>query len=84
MRALGIIQNTVPVKGKVVVVEMRYFGGYSDPTNDANIKATTQQGGTAPIIKYQNYLAKQLPVAVELLHLSRLNRDSLRREHLRQ
>ena len=38
------------------------FGGYSDPTNDANIKATTQQGGTAPIVKYQNYLAKQLPV----------------------
>jgi hypothetical protein len=31
MRALGIIQNTVPVKGKVVVVEMRYFVGPESP-----------------------------------------------------
>jgi peptide/nickel transport system substrate-binding protein len=38
------------------------FGQYSDPTNDANIKATTQVAGNAPIVKYQNYLAKQLPV----------------------
>jgi len=38
-------------------------GSYSDPTNDANIKATdfTQE----PLTTYENYLAEQLPVVWE-------------------
>jgi peptide/nickel transport system substrate-binding protein len=34
-------------------------GSYSDPTNDANIVATTTQ---TPLTRYENYLAEQLPV----------------------
>ncbi|MGH7667008.1 MAG: ABC transporter substrate-binding protein, partial [Candidatus Dormibacteria bacterium] len=41
-------------------------GDYSDPTNDANIRATHTAASTADETKalftYQNYLAKQLPV----------------------
>jgi peptide/nickel transport system substrate-binding protein len=35
-------------------------GNYSDPTNDANIKATNVT--QTPLTTYENYLAKQLPV----------------------
>lgn len=38
------------------------FGRYSDPTNDANIKATTREPGNQPIVKYATYVAQQLPV----------------------
>jgi peptide/nickel transport system substrate-binding protein len=35
-------------------------GSYSDPTNDANITATTSSN--TPLTTYENYLAEQLPV----------------------
>jgi peptide/nickel transport system substrate-binding protein len=38
------------------------FGSYSNPVNDANINATHTVSGTAVLDKYENYLAKQLPV----------------------
>lgn len=37
-------------------------GGYSNPINDANINATHTVTGTAVLHRYENYLAKQLPV----------------------
>lgn len=37
-------------------------GNYSDPINDANIKATQTETGLPPMVKYENYLARQLPV----------------------
>ncbi len=39
-------------------------GSYSDPTNDANIKATNFQNGVS-LTTYENYLAKQLPVVFQ-------------------
>ena len=38
-------------------------GSYSNPTNDANIKATNFQDVT--LAKYENYLAQQLPVVYQ-------------------
>ena len=39
------------------------FGSYCDPTNDANIHGDHAAGRhSGRSIKYQNYLAKQLPV----------------------
>jgi len=38
-------------------------GSYSDPTNDANILATTQT--QVPLTQYENYLAEQLPVVFQ-------------------
>ena len=38
-------------------------GSYSNPTNDANIKATNFQDVT--LTKYENYLAQQLPVVYQ-------------------
>jgi len=38
-------------------------GSYSDPTNDANIKATTVT--QTPLTQYENYLAEQLPVVFQ-------------------
>jgi peptide/nickel transport system substrate-binding protein len=37
-------------------------GRYSDPTNDANILATHTVSGLSVFYKYENYLAKQVPV----------------------
>lgn len=36
-------------------------GAYSDPTNDANVKATHTEGGYAAMFRYENYLSRQLP-----------------------
>jgi peptide/nickel transport system substrate-binding protein len=38
------------------------FGGYSDSTNDSNIKATTSQAGNDVIVNYAKHVAEQLPV----------------------
>jgi peptide/nickel transport system substrate-binding protein len=37
-------------------------GSYSDPTNDANIIATTTSNDVKPLYTYEDYLAKNLPV----------------------
>jgi len=38
------------------------FGEYCDKTNDANIHGVQHQAGLAPMVRFQNYMAKQLPV----------------------
>ena len=38
------------------------FGTYCDKTNDANIRGVQRQAGLGPMIRFQNYMAKQLPV----------------------
>ncbi len=37
-------------------------GGYSNPVNDANIRATHVQAGFSTFARYENYLATELPV----------------------
>jgi len=38
-------------------------GGYSDPTNDANLRSMyTGPAGTASVFRYENYLGEQLPL----------------------
>ncbi len=37
-------------------------GGYANPTNEANIIATHTEPGLAPLHRYENYLARNLPV----------------------
>jgi peptide/nickel transport system substrate-binding protein len=38
------------------------FGSYCDKTNDANIRAVQRQAGLGPMTRFQNYMARQLPV----------------------
>jgi peptide/nickel transport system substrate-binding protein len=38
------------------------FGKYCDATNDANIRGVQHQAGLAPMTRFQNYMARQLPV----------------------
>jgi peptide/nickel transport system substrate-binding protein len=38
------------------------FGTYCDKTNDANIRAVQRQAGLGPMTRFQNYMARQLPV----------------------
>ena len=38
------------------------FGQYCDSTNDANIHGVQRQGGLGPMTRFQNYMAKELPV----------------------
>jgi peptide/nickel transport system substrate-binding protein len=38
------------------------FGTYCDKTNDANIHGVQHQAGLGPMIRFQNYMARQLPV----------------------
>src|SRR5262245_5814692 len=38
------------------------FGQYCDDTNDANIRSVQRQAGLAPMRRFENYAARQLPV----------------------
>lgn len=38
------------------------LGGYSNPVNDANIRASHRSAAPSSLFQYQNYLARQLPV----------------------
>jgi peptide/nickel transport system substrate-binding protein len=38
------------------------FGKYCDPVNDANIRGVQHNAGTAPMYKFQDYMARQLGV----------------------
>jgi peptide/nickel transport system substrate-binding protein len=38
------------------------FGKYCDPTNDANIHGVQREAGLGPMTRFENYMAKQLPV----------------------
>jgi peptide/nickel transport system substrate-binding protein len=38
------------------------FGAYCDKTNDANIKGVQHEAGTAPMTRFENYMAKNLGV----------------------